>query len=267
MGKVIACVLLVALAGWLTLVGPGRRPGLRRNRRRLMAVGRARVSSSGSSGFGLRWGSDPRGLSTACLTADDVAALADQVAALAAAGLPPHRIWSAIADHGPSPAVCAAAMSVVASHNQGLGPAEALRVHLASRPAPRWIFAWRGRHSGQAHRDHDPAAVHLTIALEVSERTGAGEALTLRRFAEGLRADERAAQERAAALAGPQATASVLAVLPLAGLLLGAVVGGRPWHALVATAPGRGCLVLGGTLWAIGRWWTRYLVRCAAGPR
>jgi tight adherence protein B len=184
------------------------------------------------------------------LTAADVAVLAEQVAALAVAGLPPHRIWTAVADHGPSPSVRAASAAVVAGRRRGLPPAEALQAHLVS-----------GR------RGHDPAAHHLAVALSVSERTGAGAASTLTRFAEALRADERAEAERAAALAGPQATASVLAVLPLAGLLLGAMVGGRPWHALLATSPGRACLLVGGLLWVVGRRWTRRLVRRAAGTR
>jgi tight adherence protein B len=181
-----------------------------------------------------------------------VALLADQVAALAVAGLPPPRIWAAVAEHGPSAAVRAVGAAVVAQIRRGVSPGRALRTHLLTGPPhPR--------------RAPCPSAVQLAVALDVSERTGAGTASTLHRFAEALRADERSAQERAAALAGPQATAAVLAVLPLAGLVLGALLGGRPWHALLATSAGRASLLAGALLWFVGRRWTTYLVRRAGG--
>lgn len=188
------------------------------------------------------------------LTPADVAVLADQLAVLAVAGLPPPRIWAAVAEHGPTPAVRAVASQVVAAGRRGIAPARALRGVVLADPGRR------GRQRGCA------AAVHLAVAVDVSERTGAATAPTLQRFAAALRADERAARERSAALAGPQTTAAVLAVLPLAGLLLGAVMGGHPWHALLATPVGRGCLGLGGLLWFVGRRWTASLVRRAAGP-
>jgi tight adherence protein B len=180
------------------------------------------------------------------LTPADVALLADQVAALAVAGLPSPRIWAAVAEHGPSAAARAVGAVVVAQTRRGVPPGRALRTHLQADPGAPC-----------------PAAVQLAVALDVSERTGAGTAPTLHRFAEALRADERAAQERAAALAGPQTTAAVLAVLPLAGLALGALLGSRPWHALLATSVGRVSLLAGSLLWFVGRRWTAHLVRRA----
>jgi len=192
------------------------------------------------------------------LTSVDVALLADQLAALAVAGLPPPRIWVAVAEHGPSPAARAIAAEVVARGRNGVPPAAALRACLPAEP--------RGvRRGGGSAVVQRAAVVRLAVAVDVSERTGAAAAPTLRRFAEALRADERAARQRAAVLAGPQATAAVLAVLPVAGLLLGALVGARPWHALLATSAGRLCLASGGFLWFVGRRWTAYLVRRATG--
>jgi tight adherence protein B len=224
----------------------------------------------------------PAGCPVARLTAEDIADLADRLAALTTAGLPVHRAWSVLANHGPSPSIRAAAVTVVAGQRRGLASADALRVHLATagpkvRGARRPVVPARSGCSGESmvaagagwlrgrSRSHDQAAAQLAVALEVSELTGAGLAETLQRFAGALRADERAAEERAAALAGPQATASVLGILPLAGIVLGVLVGGRPWHALLATTPGRVCLTTGSVLWIAGRWWTSLLVRRARG--
>lgn len=250
MEPVLACALLAGLA--VLLAQPDA------VRRRLRVVARPRPTGHGDQEAVPPSAGPP-------LAAADVAVLADQLAALAIAGLPSHRIWAAVTEHGASPSARAAAAAVVAAQRHGLGPAEAFRAYLSSGASrrPRRLITRLARRG----RGDDPAAVHLAVALDVSERTGAGAAPTLHRFAEVLRADERAAQERAAALAGPQATAAVLSALPLAGLLLGAAVGGRPWHALLATAAGRWCLVLGGAFWIAGRRWTGHLVRRAARPQ
>jgi tight adherence protein B len=104
----------------------------------------------------------------------------------------------------------------------------------------------------------------LAVAVDVSERTGAALAETLQRFADGLRADLQAEQERESALAGPRATAMILAGLPLAGLGLGGLIGSHPWQTLLLTAPGRLCLLAGAGAWVTGRAWSAALIRRAS---
>jgi tight adherence protein B len=54
-----------------------------------------------------------------------------------------------------------------------------------------------------------------------------------------------------------------MTLLPLAGLGLGALLGVDTLHVLLATPAGHACLLIGGLLWAGGRWWIRRLVSSA----
>jgi tight adherence protein B len=58
-------------------------------------------------------------------------------------------------------------------------------------------------------------------------------------------------------MAGPRASAAVLAGLPVFGVLLGELSGARPLHVLVGTAEGQVLLVLGAVFLASGLWWTK----------
>ena len=82
-----------------------------------------------------------------------------------------------------------------------------------------------------------------------------------------LRAEQ--AQRRAvqAELAGPRATAGMLAILPLAGLVLAAGLGADPLHVLLETPVGWVCLVAGLGLDGLGLLWTGRLVTRAGGLR
>lgn len=164
--------------------------------------------------------------------------LAEQVAALARAGLAWPRVWQSLAvGPGPESAVCA----VVARHVSIGGTAgEGLRSVDGTSP-----LGW------------------LAITCDVAEQAGAPVAEVLDRFAAAVRADAVAAAERTAALAGPRATATVLSWLPLGGLGLGLLIGADPVGTLLGTTAGRACLAGGGGLWLLGRWWTRVLVRRA----
>jgi tight adherence protein B len=175
---------------------------------------------------------------------EDVVALADQVAALARAGLPIPRIWSVLTERGSSATVRAWAGHLAAAHVRGENAAQAL-TRAGATSGIRW----------------------LAVALHVSQRTGAALAETLDGFAAALRSEHQADQERAGALAGPRATTWILTLLPLAGLVLGGLVGGRPWHVLLATRAGHVCLLVGGLLWLGGRLWAAALVRRAESVR
>ena len=211
----------------------------------------------------------------------EIAVLAEQIAGLARAGLPPARVWRALAERATDPAVRSMAAAVLAAQQRGRPAGGALLAFLGAVPAGRpggvrgavsppargpgrrtsgrWRSGrWRSRDVGAG------ALVQLVVALDVSERTGAALSVTLLRLAEALRQQQAAAGERASALAGPRASAVLLSLLPLAGLGLGALLGGDPLHVLLFTVPGRGCLLVGGGLWLAGRTWTALLVRRAA---
>jgi tight adherence protein B len=103
----------------------------------------------------------------------------------------------------------------------------------------------------------------LAACWQVCSDAGSGLATAVERLAEGLRAAE--AQRRAvlAELAGPRATAQLLAVLPLGGIGLAGALGAHPLHVLLGTPVGLACLLAGGTLDALGIAWTRRLTRSA----
>ncbi|MCF6522577.1 type II secretion system F family protein [Streptomyces sp. JJ36] len=98
---------------------------------------------------------------------------------------------------------------------------------------------------------------------QVATDGGAGLAEGLDRVARALRADREQHEELRTQLAGPRSTAALLALLPAFGLLLGGAMGARPLQVLFHTAPGLGCLVLGGLLEWAGLAWVARLVRTA----
>lgn len=110
-----------------------------------------------------------------------------------------------------------------------------------------------------------PVLDALAACWSVCSTSGSGLASAVERLEEGLRAEQ--AQRRAvdAELAGPRATAGLLALLPVAGLLLASGLGAHPLHVLLHTPVGVVCLVGGLGLDAFGVWWTGRLVVRAGG--
>jgi tight adherence protein B len=99
-------------------------------------------------------------------------------------------------------------------------------------------------------------ALHqVAAAWQVSQTSGAGLAGVLSQVSRSARAAEATRHVVRGELASAQATARLVAVLPLGSLAMSAGVGGRPWHFLLDTWPGLGCLGLGcaaafaGLLW------------------
>jgi tight adherence protein B len=105
----------------------------------------------------------------------------------------------------------------------------------------------------------------LAACWSVCSATGGGLAAAVDRLEEGLRADQVLRQALAAELAGPRATAGLLAVLPVVGLLLAGALGADPLAVLLHTPLGLVCLVGGVGLDAVGVLWTNRLVRRAGG--
>jgi tight adherence protein B len=103
----------------------------------------------------------------------------------------------------------------------------------------------------------------LAACWRVAVDQGAGLAAGLDRLEEALRADRDQRADLRAQLAGPRATAVMLACLPVVGLLLGAALGADPLHVLLHTGAGLGCLIVGGVLEGLGMWWALRIVRDA----
>ncbi|MEW1655968.1 type II secretion system F family protein [Streptomyces sp. NPDC093707] len=115
-----------------------------------------------------------------------------------------------------------------------------------------------------------PGAEGLTGAAacwQVAVEGGAGLARGLERIAAGLAAQRDQREELQAQLAGPRATALMLALLPAGGLLMGAALGADPLGVLLHTPAGWGCLLVGGLLEWGGVAWTGRIVADASAVR
>lgn len=100
----------------------------------------------------------------------------------------------------------------------------------------------------------------LAAAWTLAERHGIPLADVLDTVRGDLDHRVRARRRLHASLAGPRATAAVLACLPVLGLLLGQAVGAQPWRVLTETAAGQALLVIGVTLICAGLTWSARLV-------
>lgn len=105
----------------------------------------------------------------------------------------------------------------------------------------------------------------LSATLTLAQDTGMPLATILERLADALEAGQDAQQARAAASAGPKATASLLAWLPVAGLGLAHLLGASLFE-LLTTPTGWLLLVSGAGLALAGRSWTRRMIRTAQEP-
>ncbi len=103
----------------------------------------------------------------------------------------------------------------------------------------------------------------IAAAVRLSARTGCSLAGVAAAVEDDLRARDRAETELRAAVAGPRASATVLAGLPVLGLLMGSGVGADPWRVLTTTATGNALLVGGVALELAGVAWSGRLVRRA----
>ena len=104
------------------------------------------------------------------------------------------------------------------------------------------------------------ALQRISAAVRLSTRTGCSLAGVLAAVEDDLRARRRAREELRTAIAGPGASAMVLAGLPALGLAMGSGVGADPWRVLTTTGTGQVLLVGGVALELTGLAWSRRLV-------
>lgn len=103
----------------------------------------------------------------------------------------------------------------------------------------------------------------VVAAAQVADELGAPLAGVLDRVAEALAADDEAAADVAAAVAGPRASARVLGWLPVLAALLGAALGADLVGAVRRGGLPAAAIVAGMVLTVVGRAWSAALIRRA----
>lgn len=93
--------------------------------------------------------------------------------------------------------------------------------------------------------------------------TGARVADVLERLALAFAAEDEAATDLEATAAGPRATATVLSLLPVFGVVLATAIGAHPFHVLLHTGLGAALITGAVSLDALGIWWVRRITRGA----
>jgi tight adherence protein B len=106
----------------------------------------------------------------------------------------------------------------------------------------------------------------LAAAWAVATDAGAPLAPTLRSLAISLRELAQAQRDIRVALAAPAATARMVMVLPVVGVLFGMALGFDTLATLTTTPLGLACLGAGGVLLLVANRWNRHLIR-GAQPR
>lgn len=101
----------------------------------------------------------------------------------------------------------------------------------------------------------------LAATWTVADRTGAGLATGARSAAERVRRRHDLHRVVVGELASARATARLMAGLPLLVLLMGSGAGGDPWHFLLFTPLGLGCLAAGACFAGAGLWWLEAIAR------
>jgi tight adherence protein B len=189
---------------------------------------------------------------------DRVAAATERLAALLTAGLAPAAAWRNVVphgDHGPDgwgdPRTADARVVQAAADAAGDGGSVAEAIERARA----------------AHAEASPAWSMLAAAWAVADAAGAPLAGCLAVLADALRSEAQLRREAAAALAGPAASARLVAALPVIAVAFGALLGFDTIGVLVGNPIGLSCLVAGSALLWAGARWSRSLVARASVAR
>lgn len=106
-----------------------------------------------------------------------------------------------------------------------------------------------------------PLLRSLAALWQVAEGSGAGLAQAVDRLCIAEASNEQVRRSLTSELAGPKATAKVLAGLPAVGLIMGSGLGASPVNWLLGSSWGIAVLSAGVALEGIGLWWTSRLTR------
>jgi len=102
----------------------------------------------------------------------------------------------------------------------------------------------------------NPELKYLTACWRVGVNSGTGLASSITLLAQSLRSAQEIRIQLQAELAGPRATARMLAFLPLIGIGLGYLLGAEPLTWLLSSPLGWLTLISGVTLTGLGVWWS-----------
>jgi tight adherence protein B len=231
-GAITVVCGLVAGAGVLVIPPAPRRQGSR-------TAGRLRTGKA----LRTTWRSlNRRRRRHVTISAASVLRLVDDLATQVRAGAAPVRAWTV-------------ATSLLTEWGDGSGGA---RLEVGGE-APRECLDRLA-----AAGDAPAGLVALRSAWVLCEDVGAPLADVLASVADAMRQDAEVEADIESALAAPRSTARLLALLPMAGLALGELVGARPVHVLLHSSVGRLCAVAGLALALAGHWWARRLVEHTA---
>jgi tight adherence protein B len=106
-----------------------------------------------------------------------------------------------------------------------------------------------------------PTLQGLAACWTVAAEAGSGLADAVTRLADAARVDEDVRVQLEAQLAGPRATARMLGLLPVIGLLIGSSLGADPVTWLTQSPAGLLCLAAGIGFTALGMAWTGSIAR------
>ena len=190
---------------------------------------------------------------------DAVAHSAQQLAVLLSAGISPGSAWGYLLS--PEPAAGAGHESLRDRVIRAAARAGSVGDRVAAAVAGE---ARVGRMTQVGPTDQvGQAWLGLAAAWQVATEVGAPLAACLNDLAASLRDLGELHRDLEVALTGPAATARMVMVLPVVGIVFGALLGFNTLATLFLTLPGWLCLVLGGGLMATGHVWNRRLVERA----
>ncbi len=177
------------------------------------------------------------------------------------------RRWSGIGARARRRHQTIVALTALAAELKGGQPIRsAIGVTLADlAPHACAAAAWGGDVGAALHRDADDQRLPLLRSVaalwRVAESSGAGLAIALDRLVVTARAAEEVRVQLEAHLAAPRATARLLAMLPLIGILLGLSLGGDPLGWLLMDSTGRFFALGGIVLTVLGLVWVQRIAR------
>jgi tight adherence protein B len=189
---------------------------------------------------------------------EGVASVVQRLAVLLTAGVAPAAAWGYLAEDAGEGIL----RTVAGDAARGVPIAESLVAAVGDAA----VAQARAQPQAQAQAQGAQAWRGLAAAWQVATVAGASLAPSLRQFASSLRELAQTHRDLSVALAGPVATARMVMVLPLIGVLFGLALGFDTLGTLFTTAPGWVCLVLGIALMVGARLWNRRLV-ARAQPR